>query len=229
MPMPPITMNLTLFREPTDQARSQLAMLWLMEALVRINQSHIRQGEELAKRRIGVPYPPLYRSGLHYEREPPGQEVWPDIPRIIEAGWGDCEDLACWRAAEWRELSYHYERQINGKTFYGDPRFPEPPCENNIALTSSEWKKWKRVSGGVRAKPFAKWKIGPMGAFHYHALVLLPDGRLEDASLILGMGREDLFKLEGKAEAYKNGAPVPIQYAETPLVVAVRPEGGFYK
>jgi hypothetical protein len=33
-------------------------------------------------------------------REPPGREDWQDIPETIRRGDGDCEDLACWRAAE---------------------------------------------------------------------------------------------------------------------------------
>lgn len=32
-----------------------------------------------------------------------GEENWQDIPTILKAGSGDCEDLACWRAAELTE------------------------------------------------------------------------------------------------------------------------------
>ncbi|SRR6266508_2497041 len=47
------------------------------------------------------PYaPPLYKSGVVYQREPPGQEDWQDIPTTLRRRNGDCEDLACWRAAE---------------------------------------------------------------------------------------------------------------------------------
>lgn len=46
--------------------------------------------------------PPLYKSGVVYRREPPGVELWKDIPHCIADGFGDCEDLACWRAAEYR-------------------------------------------------------------------------------------------------------------------------------
>lgn len=37
---------------------------------------------------------------MRYEREPLGQEDWKDIPTCIRDGIADCEDLACWRAAE---------------------------------------------------------------------------------------------------------------------------------
>lgn len=44
--------------------------------------------------------PPLYRSQVRYQREPPGREEWRAIPQVLRDGHGDCEDLACWRAAE---------------------------------------------------------------------------------------------------------------------------------
>ncbi len=44
--------------------------------------------------------PGVYDSGIYYQEEPPGSEDWADVPTILKLGWGDCEDLACWRAAE---------------------------------------------------------------------------------------------------------------------------------
>lgn len=49
--------------------------------------------------------PPLYdwRSNgapIVYREEPRGEEKWKDIPTIYSDGFGDCEDLACARAAE---------------------------------------------------------------------------------------------------------------------------------
>lgn len=49
-------------------------------------------------------FPALYKSGVRYEREPRGREVWRTVPQVLAAGWGDCEDLAAWRAAELRRL-----------------------------------------------------------------------------------------------------------------------------
>lgn len=46
--------------------------------------------------------PPLYSSRVRYKRERPGREEWLTIPIVIQRGFGDCEDLACWRAAELR-------------------------------------------------------------------------------------------------------------------------------
>lgn len=49
-------------------------------------------------RRRTLPY--LYASGVRYEREPVGVEDWYPADVVAERGRGDCEDLACWRAAE---------------------------------------------------------------------------------------------------------------------------------
>jgi hypothetical protein len=44
-------------------------------------------------------FPTLYDSGVRYEREV-GRECWQTIEQVYQAGVGDCEDLAAWRAAE---------------------------------------------------------------------------------------------------------------------------------
>lgn len=49
--------------------------------------------------RSGKPYPPIYQSGVRYEREPPGSEVWQTPYHALGTGVADCEDLSCWRAA----------------------------------------------------------------------------------------------------------------------------------
>lgn len=46
--------------------------------------------------------PPLYESGVRYRREPRGRERWQLAPTTASLGYGDCEDLATWRAAELR-------------------------------------------------------------------------------------------------------------------------------
>lgn len=46
--------------------------------------------------------PRLYDSGVMYQEEPPGAEDWQDILTCLRLGWGDCEDLACWLAAEYQ-------------------------------------------------------------------------------------------------------------------------------
>lgn len=251
MGMPNIVFRCQMFRGDWDQIWSQMRMLWMMEALCRVNQTHLRQFDEFRKRGlVERGYPPLYRSGLHYETEK-GTEIWPDIPSLLmgtmgkglyDGPWGDCEDLACFRVAELRELPYHFERQApwdNKKTECADPRFPPPDMlaklsPGKVSGAASEafvagkelapWPGWQKVKGGIKSKPFAKWRRGPRGNYHYHALTYLPDGRLEDPSLVLGMGREAAFASEGTAQKLKDGAPVTIQYAKAPEVMVVDPE-----
>jgi hypothetical protein len=55
----------------------------------------------LRTRRIGgQPIPPLYAAGVHYEREPDGREWWQTVADNVIEREGDCEDLACHRAAD---------------------------------------------------------------------------------------------------------------------------------
>jgi len=221
-----ITLKPALFRGDWDQARSQYSLLWFLEAMCRVNQSHIRQFRHLAEKGIKQPYPRLYKSGVHYERER-GTEEWLDIPNILAGGsyagvypgpWDDCEGLACWRVAELRELPWHWQvRRIDKKTGKAyiddiDCAFPPPPGA-------------VKVPGGIKAKPFAKFKRRPDGSYAYHALTLLPDGRLEDPSLTMGMTWEKDFHDRDIAKKYASGElPIQIRYAENPESVVIDPE-----
>ena len=79
-------------RDPASVARS-------LSDLVRLDLAYLR---------LHPSTPSLYASGVRYRREspPPGGlravETWRTIPAVLAAGAGDCEDLACWRAAELR-------------------------------------------------------------------------------------------------------------------------------
>ena len=236
MAMPKIEFRTQMFRGDWDQVWSQMRMLFMMEGLCRVNQTHLQEFEAMKKRGlVKNNYPSIYRAGVHYETEK-GTEIWPDIPSLLQGTmgpglypgiWGDCEDLACARVAELRELPWHYERpaKVKGRTECADPRFPQEPSAIAADAANKAWPGWKRVEGGIRAKPFAKWRRGPQGQYHYHALVYLPDGRLEDPSLVLGMGKEKEFSEAGMAEKMKAGtAPVVIQYAKQPDVTVVDPE-----
>jgi hypothetical protein len=113
--MQPIVFMLDLFNRPQDardHKRSQETLLWLLEALCKANQWHLRQ----------QPFPPLYDAGVRYIRED-GTENWLDIPHVIHEGGGDCEDLMAWRVAEIREAGGHAApyvryRLIDGHVHY---------------------------------------------------------------------------------------------------------------
>ena len=238
MGMPKIELRLQMFRGDWDQIWSQQRLLWAMEGLCRINQTHLRQMNAFKERGlIELSYPSVYRSGLHYETEK-GTEIWPDIPSMLSGTmgkgvypghWSDCEDLACYRVAEYRELPWHYARPAPWDkkiTESMDPRFPQDAACHAANQANKPWPSpWKKVKGGIKAKPFAKWRRGPKGNYHYHALCLTEDGRLEDPSLVLGMGKEKWFSENGMAEKLRSGAaPVVIQYAKKPDVMVVDPE-----
>jgi len=63
-----------------------------MESLVKCNELWLQYHDDV---------PLLYDAPVHYSPEI-GREEWQDIPHILGAGEGDCEDLACWRIAELR-------------------------------------------------------------------------------------------------------------------------------
>lgn len=90
--------------------------------------------------RAGRPAPSLYRSGVTYTRRPP--EHFEAFPAVLRRGAGDCDQLACWRAAELRERGI-----------------------------------------GATAVPIQKRRD------LMHIVVRWPDGRIEDPSKLLGMGR----------------------------------------
>lgn len=49
-----------------------------------------------------VAFPSLYDTGIRYRPEDRGTEEWWSAPTVLEHGYGDCEDLVCWRVAELR-------------------------------------------------------------------------------------------------------------------------------
>lgn len=93
-------------------------ILHLLEAGSRSNMHWIN----MAQRGL-VPMPPwLYESGVRYVPED-GTEEWPDIPSVLAAGEGDCEDLVMYRVAELRMRKHVKCRPFirwrqNGKTGY---------------------------------------------------------------------------------------------------------------
>jgi hypothetical protein len=347
--MQPIVFKIALFRGDFDQARSQYSLLWLMEALCRINQSHIRQMRRLVQeKKVPAPYPLLYRSGVHYEPEP-GTEEWLDVPTILgvhggtfPGAWGDCVPVTTlvmregWKltpigllrvgdrimgSSDWTRVRAHAltgRKAImevgldNGSTlraspdhrifladgseirmqdafigmrllyrdgedmlakcwnartlvrrrqavlFYATAEYVRQGGETECAdITTDEglfwlpetgvvvhncedlacWRVAELREGGpgvapVKAKPFAKWRRKDDGSYAYHALSLLPDGRLEDPSLVLGMGNEPEFARLRMAERYKEGSLTPsVRYAKIPDVVVVDPSkrSGFSK
>jgi hypothetical protein len=72
--------------------RPQRVLEAWFEALTLTNVSYLRANPGS---------PSIYASGVVY-REEGSPEIWRDIPTVTAHGWGDCDDLACWLAAELR-------------------------------------------------------------------------------------------------------------------------------
>ncbi|MCC7383921.1 MAG: hypothetical protein IT384_18910 [Deltaproteobacteria bacterium] len=76
---------------PKETAR---VLVMLLRALVECNLDYLRKHPR-------TPHP--YEAGIRYEREH-GSEIWKSIPKILQDGGGDCEDLSAYLAAY---LSFH--------------------------------------------------------------------------------------------------------------------------
>lgn len=87
----------------------------MLDALTRVDIEYLR---------LNPTTPTLYQSGVRYRQEPFKREDWCSIPEVIDRGWGDCEDLACWRAAELtvrgEQSSAFWEQQntVTGRRLY---------------------------------------------------------------------------------------------------------------
>ena len=88
--MIPFVFQLDLFRD-ADRAYSHRSLDILLRALTAIDIEYLQLYPQT---------PMLYESGVRYQVEAPGKEEWQDIPTTLEKGVLDCEDAACWRAAE---------------------------------------------------------------------------------------------------------------------------------
>jgi hypothetical protein len=66
-----------------------------LEALISVNLDLLRRFPKI---------PSLYGSGVRFQAEPPAWKVehFDHIGRVLERGWGDCDDLVGWRCAELR-------------------------------------------------------------------------------------------------------------------------------
>ena len=100
------------FHGTEDRKLSERFLNILLMALYRMNCEWLKNHPELpgiytlaSDARMGHLPRPDKRLGpggtwMRYETEPLGQEDWKDIPTCLRDGFADCEDLACWRAAE---------------------------------------------------------------------------------------------------------------------------------
>ena len=115
-----------------------IALKCILEALVEVNQHYLRLHK-------GVPL--LYQSGVRYREESARHailimraagfsgrvEEFASIPAVMERGWGDCDDLAPWLAAERREvfkekahIKVEWKPTRTGRLFHITTRLQDP-------------------------------------------------------------------------------------------------------
>ena len=92
-----ITLKLDLFAHTERRESSEAVLRLLLEVLCAADVLYLQEHPRT---------PPLYRAGVRYREERahvvggPIPEEWKAIPYVLADGFGDCEDLACWRVAE---------------------------------------------------------------------------------------------------------------------------------
>src|SRR5262245_14570509 len=106
------TFALDLFNGAGDRKISHRAIVHMTRALTAIDRDELEAGD---KNRPGMPLPAVYQSGVKYLEETQKklecprcrthialevEDDWQDAYTCLERGIADCEDLACWRAAE---------------------------------------------------------------------------------------------------------------------------------
>lgn len=98
-------------------------------ALTTLNRLFLRAAPVISG---GKRFPPLYRSGVRYRRQL-GPERFLPIPIVFRRRYGDCDQLAAWRAAELQERGVAARavprmvtpRLMHVVVVYPDPRNPK--------------------------------------------------------------------------------------------------------
>ena len=164
-----VLFDMSLFENESDRANSQKRVLWLLEALTRCNQLYLQQHPDTPLiyqsgikytvpeqfQKANIPEVDVVRQYLAKKNAPAdvhaalktlsdltgGGEHFREIPRIIEHGGGDCDNVASWRAAELRELGVNAkpyitwrQRPDGGTTYHVIVRWPDGSSEDPSLL-----------------------------------------------------------------------------------------------
>lgn len=92
--------------------RHVVPVIFALNAMIGVNEWHIRRANKRTMKGEGVPVPPLYASGVYYEEDPPGREDWRDCYVVLARGKGDCDNLVAWRVAELKAAGFPAEPVI---------------------------------------------------------------------------------------------------------------------
>lgn len=162
-------MDIEMFRKGPDGTCPPTERRRSQKALLWLMEGLCRINQDIFafQNKLGKRVPALYGSGFKYQRED-GQEWWKVGTRLE----GEPTEL-------WQDIYKTVARKG------GD-------CEDLACYRIAELRYvYKRP-----ARPFVTYRVGPDGAYHYHALLWAkgPDGwRLEDPSRKMGMGFEEFY------------------------------------
>lgn len=117
----------------------------MIEGLTRGNELMLRLAE----------FPPIYESGVRYRKE--AEDTWRHADDVLCSGWGDCEDLAAWRAAELRVsgedpdarvLVYRSgPRRFHAVVAMGDGRIEDPSLLLGMKVSEARRRQLPRWEG----------------------------------------------------------------------------------
>lgn len=93
-PLLHITLPETFDEDEHDEERHFAPIILALQAMIAVNEWHIRRALRRAEKGLGAPFPPLYASGVRYKEDPPGEENWKDCHAVLKDGHGDCVPLS---------------------------------------------------------------------------------------------------------------------------------------
>lgn len=120
----------------TTPAERALLFRALLEPVIFQNRLLVRRGL----------VPRLYESRVRYREEPwqgRGLEEFAPANIVMQRGWGDCDDLAAWRAAELREagdlragvkIYWRLDPQGNARLYHAETRHGDGRVEDPSRL-----------------------------------------------------------------------------------------------
>lgn len=108
--------------------RSRRAITWLMFGLAEVNREYFQAYPNT---------PTLYQSAVLYKLENK-TEIWQDVRSTLSRGFGDCEDLACYRIGELQAqginampyITWRNRRDGSGVVYHALVRHPDGMIED---------------------------------------------------------------------------------------------------
>ena len=129
-----------------------------IEGVTRVDEEMLRSAH----------FPRLYESGVQYRKE--DKDTWRHADDVLCSGWGDCDDLSPWRAAELRvsgedPKAYVYVYRSGPRRFHavvarGDGRIEDPSYKLGMPVSEARARQLPKFVGDTemqdsQARPFA--------------------------------------------------------------------------